>query len=227
MVDLKTEVSPNTDNRDLKLSFSGADLAERNFSQAGQDFFVLSLLDGKRDGVFLDLGCNEPIQINNTFLLESVFGWNGLSIDIDQRFFDLFIFRKSKTLNADCTKLDWDRVIDLLGTTSIDYLSLDLEPPEVTLECLRTIPFDRLEFSVITFEHDAYRAGDTVRTPSREIFEENGYIRVCSDVHVNGYVFEDWYCNPKHVDAERIDILRSSGDEWERIVFADSSEGSL
>ncbi len=193
---------------------------ERNFSQAGQDLFVLSLLDGKRNGVFLDLGCNAPIEINNTYLLESVFGWSGLSIDIDENYFDLYIFRNSKTLTADCTKLDWDAVIDLLGTTSIQYLSLDLEPPAVTLECLRTIPFDRVEFSVITFEHDAYRAGDTVRTPSREIFEENGYIRVCSNVSFNGFVFEDWYCNPKHVDVERIDILESHDEAWESIVFA-------
>jgi len=207
------------DNRRLKLSFAGADLVERNFSQAGQDLFVLSVLDGKRDGVFLDLGCNHPITINNTFLLESVFGWSGLSVDIDKSFFDLFVFRKSRIMAADATELDWDQVIDLLGTTSIDYLSLDLEPPDVTLECLKTIPFARVEFSIITFEHDAYRSGETVRTASRKIFEENGYARVCSDVSVNGYVFEDWYCNPKHVDATRIDILRNNG-EWEKIVFA-------
>ena len=208
------------DNRDLRLDFIGSGAIERNFSQAGQDLFVLSALDGKRNGVFLDLGCNEPIQINNTYLLESGFGWTGLSIDIDERFFELFVFRKSKTLIADCTKLDWDHVIDLLGTAFVDYLSLDLEPPETTLACLKTIPFDRLEFSVITFEHDAYRS-DLVRAPSREIFEAKGYVRVCSDVRVNGYVFEDWYCNPRVVTADKIASLKSNGDEWEKVVFVD------
>jgi hypothetical protein len=203
----------------LRLPFAGDELVERSFSQAGQDLFVLSLLDGKRDGVFLDLGCNQPILINNTYLLESVFGWTGLAIDIDPGFFDLFVFRKCQTLTADCTKLDWDRVTEMLGTTSIDYLSLDLEPPEVTLECLKTIPFDRLEFSVITFEHDAYRSEDAVRTPAREIFEANGYARVCSNVRLHGLVFEDWYCDPTKVDPQRIDRLRSEDAEWEEIVF--------
>lgn len=208
------------ENRTLKLKFAGADLVERNFSQAGQDLFVLSLLDGKRNGVFLDLGCNQPILINNTYLLENRFGWTGLSVDIEEQYFDMYAFRSSKTLAADCTKLNWDRVIESLGTTSIDYLSLDLEPPDVTLECLKTIPFDRVEFSVITFEHDAYRAGDNVRTPSRRLLEENGYVRICSDVRVNGFVFEDWYCNPKYIDVDRSVILSNSGDEWEQIIFA-------
>lgn len=212
-------MSTATDNREFRLGFAGADLVERNFSQAGQDLFVLSLLDGKRDGVFLDLGCNEPILINNTFLLESGFGWSGLSVDIDEKYFDLFVFRNSKTLAADCTKLDWKAVVETLGTSSIDYLSLDLEPPKVTLECLTTIPFEMVEFSVITFEHDAYRAGERVRTPSRKLLEEKGYVRVCSDVRVNGFVFEDWYCNPRRVDAERIERLINHGDEWEKIVF--------
>ena len=213
-------MATETFDRDrLKLAFAGDDLVERNYSQAGQDLFVLSVLDGKRGGVFLDLGCNQPILINNTFLLESVFEWNGLAIDIDPAFFELFVFRKCQSQVADCTKLDWEQVVELLGTSSIDYLSLDLEPPEVTLECLKTIPFDRLRFSVITFEHDAYRAAETVRAPSREIFEQQGYVRVCSNIRVNGYVFEDWYCNPDLVEAGRIQRLRSDDVEWENALF--------
>lgn len=201
------------------MPFAGADQVERNFSQAGQDLFVLSLLDGKREGVFLDLGCNEPIQINNTYLLETAFGWNGLAVDIDPRFFDLFVFRKCRTMAADCTRLDWAQMIDVLGTTKIDYLSLDLEPPEATLECLRSIPFDRVEFSVVTFEHDAYRSEDSVRAPARDIFRMNGFELVCSDVKLDGHVFEDWYCNPKYVDGGRVRQLRADGQEWKDIVF--------
>jgi hypothetical protein len=207
------------DRSRLKLPFVGDEDVERTYSQAGQDLYVASALDGKRDGVFLDLGCHHPIVINNTFLLESVFDWHGLSIDIDPGFFDLFVFRKCETLVADCTRLDWDRVIELLGTTSVDYLSLDLEPPEATLECLRRIPFDRVNFSVVTFEHDAYRAGEAVRAPSRQIFEEHGYVRVCSDISFGGHVFEDWYYNSSCVRADRIERLRSSGGDWRTVIF--------
>lgn len=212
-------MNANFDNRRLKLGFAGAERIERTFSQAGQDLFVLALLNGKRDGVFLDLGCNHPIVINNTFLLESGFGWSGLSVDIKEDLFELFVFRKSQTLVADCTKLDWDMVVEKLGTSSIDYLSLDLEPPDVTLECLKTIPFEKVQFSVITFEHDAYRSGDAVRKPSRKLLEDKGYVRLCSNVRLEGLPFEDWYCNPRFVDAERAAVLKADNQEWQDVVF--------
>lgn len=207
------------DNDKLRLKFSGSDSITRNFSQAGQDLFVLSILNGKSGGVFLDLGCHEPILINNTYLLESSFGWKGLSVDINESFFKLFVFRQTATLCADCTKLDWDQVARSLGTNRIDYLSLDLEPPDVTLECLRTIPFEKVEFSVITFEHDAYRAGESVRLPSRELLESKGFVRVCSNVKLQGLEFEDWYCNPKFVDEKRMALMANQNKDWEEIIF--------
>ena len=207
------------DNQNLRLKFRESDSIKRNFSQAGQDLFVLSMLDGKRDGVFLDLGCNEPILINNTYLLESSFNWKGLSVDINEDYFKLFVFRKTETLCTDCTKLDWDLVLETLGTSSVDYLSLDLEPPEVTLKCLEAIPFERIEFSVITFEHDAYRAQDKVRVPSRELLESKGYKRVCSNVKIKDLEFEDWYCNPKFVDEKRMALIAGQNENWEKIIF--------
>ena len=211
------------DNQNLRLKFDGSAKLVRNYSQAGQDLFVLSVLDGKRDGVFLDLGCHQPIAINNTFLLESEFGWNGLSFDIDESCVPLWVFRRTKMRLADCTKLNWDEVIESLGTRKIDYLSIDLEPPSVTLECLKSIPFERLDVAAVTFEHDVYRAGETVRPASRELFEKYGFVRCCSDIKLNGYVFEDWYCNPKFVDIERINAIAAEDEEWEKIVFERSA----
>ena len=40
-------------------------------SQTGQDLFVLSVLNHKRNGTFLEIGSNHPITVNNTFLLEN------------------------------------------------------------------------------------------------------------------------------------------------------------
>ena len=207
------------ENRQFRLPFRGGKNFKRSFSQAGQDVFVLSMLDGKRDGVFLDLGCNQPILLNNTYLLESEYGWRGLSVDIDERYFDRFVFRQTATLAADCRRLDWQAVIEMLETASVDYLSLDLEPPLSTLECLESIPFETINFSVITFEHDAYRAGEAVREPSRRILAENGYERLCSDVMLDGLEFEDWYYHPRLVDGERCSGFACSKESWEDIIF--------
>ena len=38
--------------------------------QAQQDKFVLNVLNEKKNGYFLEIGSNHPININNTYLLE-------------------------------------------------------------------------------------------------------------------------------------------------------------
>lgn len=50
------------------------------YSQCGQDFFVDFLLNGKKDGIYLDIGGNDPIVINNTYYFEKK-GWNGLAFE--------------------------------------------------------------------------------------------------------------------------------------------------
>jgi len=47
-------------------------------SQILQDLFVLSQLDFKRNGFFVEFGACDGLSSSNTFLLENEFGWNGI-----------------------------------------------------------------------------------------------------------------------------------------------------
>ena len=47
-------------------------------SQFGQDLFVLSELDFKTDGYFVEFGATNGIEFSNTYLLETRFGWTGI-----------------------------------------------------------------------------------------------------------------------------------------------------
>jgi hypothetical protein len=206
--------------RELKVNFNDYDKIEKNYSQASQDIFALICTNGKKNGTFLDLGCNDPININNTYLLEKDFQWNGVSIDIDNSMIDKFRkARKTKSLNLDCTKLNFDDIMSNYESNHIDYLSLDLEPASITFQCLKTIPLDKIEFSVITYEHDEYRFGDNYRNESRKIFEKFGYELICSNVRDGNFPYEDWYFNPKHVDFERIKNIKSENKNWQEILF--------
>lgn len=51
---------------------------EYSKSQLGQDLFVLSELAFKRNGFFVEFGATNGIELSNTYLLESKFGWNGI-----------------------------------------------------------------------------------------------------------------------------------------------------
>jgi len=204
----------------LKIKFEGCDSFQKNYSQAAQDLFVLSCLNGKKNGTFLDLGCHHPTSISNTYLLENNFQWDGVCMDIDTDFISQFSgIRTAKAYVQDATKIDFNILLKDYTNNHIDYLSLDLEPADVTLQCLQSIPFDKIEFSVITFEHDTYRFGNYCKDVSRQIFEAAGYKLICADVSNGGSFFEDWYCNPKYVNYEDIKALESNKKEWSDVIF--------
>ncbi len=46
--------------------------------------FVLSMLNGKKNGTYLEIGAGSYYYGNNTYLLEKSFDWNGISIDINE-----------------------------------------------------------------------------------------------------------------------------------------------
>ena len=202
-----------------KIPFIGSENISKSYSQSGQDLFVLSCLAGKKEGTFLDLGCHHPEYINNTYLLETEFYWKGVSVDIDKKMTDLYTCRKTLAINADCVTLDFDKITKLIGSSHIDYLSLDLEPAKITLECLKNIPFNLIDFSLITYEHDSYRFGEIYKNLAFEIMKGNGYQLICEDVRIGANKFEDWYYNPKYVNYEYIKVFEKDNIEWDLIIY--------
>lgn len=53
-------------------------LLKRSKSQIRQDLFVLSELNYKQNGFFVEFGATNGIDLSNTYLLETDFGWNGI-----------------------------------------------------------------------------------------------------------------------------------------------------
>lgn len=53
-------------------------LADKSKSQIKQDLFVLSELNFKRGGFFVEFGATNGIDLSNTYLLEKEFGWDGI-----------------------------------------------------------------------------------------------------------------------------------------------------
>lgn len=175
-------------------------MMEEKYSQIGQDIFVKRVLQEKTNGLFLDIGGAWPTYLNNTYLLEKNYNWTGASIELESVYEPQWkeSGRKSKFFVQDALTADYNRIItDLLEENKrdrIDYLSVDLEPPIVTLEALRRVPFDKFRFSVITFEHDMYRKDNGhdlgqlyTLEESRKLLSDKGYKLVFTNMQ------EDWW----------------------------------
>ena len=169
-----------------------------SFSQIGQDLYVIELLKYKTNGIFVDIGCHMPKHISNTYLLETQYGWSGIGIDIEESTepsgekWDS-LRPNTKLIINDALSIDYLSLFQEYKIPNIiDYLSIDLEPPQLTLECLFKIPFDHYRFNVITFETDAYRGGGEQRKSiSREYLQNLGYVL---DKAVNNQ--DDFYYYP-------------------------------
>ena len=58
--------------------------------QSHQDKFVLNVLKEKKNGFFVELGSNHPINVNNTYLLEKNYDWKGIMIEYEASHFPGF-----------------------------------------------------------------------------------------------------------------------------------------
>jgi glycosyltransferase involved in cell wall biosynthesis len=195
----------------LRHGFSGIEDVQINFSQLHQDLFVLCALNGKRQGFYLEIGAHEPIFISNTYLLEHVFGWSGVSLELDEGMCKRHAeMRTSPCLNLDALKVDY---LHLLGRYDapevIDYLSLDIDPPQNSLRALKMLPHDKFRFRVITFEHDFSFGGARERLESREFLSSLGYVLAVADVSWDDHIVEDWWLDPKNLEMEVISGLMS------------------
>lgn len=188
-------------------------------AQAGQDLFAVAMTEGMRNGFYLDIGCYHPTSINNTWLLESEFGWTGILVDLlpdcktRKGFFQCDATNPTPELHA-----AYDQMPDV-----VDLLSLDVD--EATLATFNTLPWETKRFRVACVEHDAYFRGSDWRDIIRRRMLVMGYVLVCADVCIrfpdptgSPSPFEDWYADPQLVKTELISKFTCSGKEWTEIV---------
>jgi hypothetical protein len=148
-----------------------------NMSQGGQDAIVLKLLNNKRNGTFVELGGSNGVTSSNSYVLEKKYGWTGLCIEANKRFFKhLDKNRNCKKVNAvvadeakqvhfnnDGATGGIDEIGEVMQARSlsqilvdqdmpngIDFLSLDVEGYEEMV--LLNFPFDKFRFSIMSIE---------------------------------------------------------------------------
>ena len=196
----------------IKHKFPGLKDIKENYSEAYQDMFVLTLLNGKRNGTFLEIGAGSPFFGSNTVLLEQ-FGWRGHGFDINP--LAVNSDRKTPCVLMDALKVDYDELLsDMEYGEVIDYLQVDLEPAEITFAALKAVPFDKYKFKIVTFEHDYYNdESKSIRDQSREYLKSLGYELLITNIAPDTLrVFEDWWVLPEFFSEDLLAKFRDTSD---------------
>jgi hypothetical protein len=192
----------------LKFPFDGCEDVERNYSEAFQDMFVLSVLNGKRNGTYLEIGAGDPTRGNNTYLLETSFGWQGKAFDLDEGFVEAHKkSRRNECLLKDAQIVNYESFLAGVDMPKdIDYLQIDCDPPETTYRILLALPLETRRFAVITYEHDYYcDETKSFQDKARKYLESYGYFRVVDCVAPDEFrSYEDWWVHPELVDMDRV-----------------------
>ena len=75
---------------------------KRSRSQLAQDLFVLSALDFKRGGYFVEFGATDGVALSNTYLLEAEFGWRGILAEPARCWHSSLRANRSAAIETDC-----------------------------------------------------------------------------------------------------------------------------
>ena len=191
----------------------------KNYSQAGQDLFVISLFNDEYQGSFVDIGCGFPTNINNSKLLEEK-GWKGVCLDHSKMFLDMWD-RTTPFILDNALTCDYDKIITSNNLDkTIDYLSIDIDGDGRSFTALKRIIDAGYEFKVITIEHDVqFGFDESERKPQRKLLTALGYILVCGNVSVCcNSPFEDWWINPKYITEDKYNFYKSNDKSFTEIL---------
>lgn len=78
------------------------DLMTRSKSQMRQDIMVLSHLNFKRDGYFVEFGATNGVDLNNSWLMEKEFGWTGIVAEPGRIWQDALKSNRSCAIDERC-----------------------------------------------------------------------------------------------------------------------------
>lgn len=149
-------------------------------SQLGQEDWVLSKLNNKRNGYFIDSGACDGVYLSNTLKLEKEFGWNGIlveplpsftdnlnrtrsshivqcALDTTERIFNIrdahanSRLEDAGTIQVQCLTIS--KILQMCQAPKlIDYWSLDIEGNELSI--LESFPWDDYHINCLTVEHN-------------------------------------------------------------------------
>lgn len=149
-------------------------------SQLGQEEWVLSKLNNKRNGYFIDSGACDGVYLSNTLKLEKEFGWTGILVEPLPSFAENLIKARSSniitcgldtiekvfrlrdahansrledsgTIEVQCFPIS--TVLKMFEAPNlIDYWSLDIEGNELSI--LESFPWESYHINCITVEHN-------------------------------------------------------------------------
>lgn len=169
-------------------------------SQYGQDKMLHeTIFKGFSGGIFVDVGANDGVSLNNTLFFEKDLGWTGLNVEPIPTVFEKLSKNRPKCINLNCAVSSTDGSADFIMNSGYTEMLSGL-----------ALDFDRRHLARLNFEN-SHNGGDTKIVPVQtrrldSIFRENNITRVhYLSIDVEGGEFS--VIKSIDFDAVKIDVI--------------------
>ncbi|BBY63013.1 FkbM family methyltransferase [Mycolicibacterium helvum] len=129
---LRTMFNPDTAAHAAPHLYHALECLPNSRSQFRQDLFVLSQLDFKTNGYFVEFGATNGIELSNTYLLEKEFQWTGILAEPAQSWQKALKRNRTAHIETSCvwkdsnSTLTFNEVENAGLSTISDYSDIDL-----------------------------------------------------------------------------------------------------
>jgi FkbM family methyltransferase len=89
-------------------------LKKKSMSQLGQDIWVLEKTNYKRGGFFVEFGATDGVLLSNTWLLEKEFGWEGVCIEPNPKFYAQLQANRNCKISNQCISGESGKIIEFV-----------------------------------------------------------------------------------------------------------------
>ena len=88
------------------------------YSQDKQDMFLEEkVFKGHKNGIYVDVGAHDGININNTLYFEKYNNWTGINIEPIKKIFDNLVINRPNNINLNCAVCNNDGETDFFCNT--------------------------------------------------------------------------------------------------------------
>ena len=83
------------------------------YSQDKQDMFLVEkVFKGHKNGIYVDVGAHDGININNTLYFEKYNNWTGINIEPIKKVFECLVKNRPNNINLNCAVCNNDGETD-------------------------------------------------------------------------------------------------------------------
>jgi FkbM family methyltransferase len=181
-------------------------------AQLKQDIFVLSELDCKTGGYFVEFGATNGVDLSNTYLLETKFGWTGILAEPAKIWAEDLVKNRKCHIDYDCVWSKSGEVLEFNEVNAAELSTIDtfssVDEHATTRTSGTKYPVNTISLLDLLKKYDAPRVIDYL-----SIDTEGSEFEILSAFDFDAYQFRVITCEHNYTPMREklADLLTSKG----------------